>query len=86
MDKVLYSISNKKFGCNEEYSFLIETIRQYLENPLSLEIENSMTFEDLLIKDFCMYSIDKFNKYLKKSVEYKANISIHECSQNTYYQ
>jgi len=52
MDKVLYSISNKKFGCNEEYSFLIETIRQYLENPLSLEIENSMTFEDLLIKEY----------------------------------
>jgi hypothetical protein len=75
LDKVLYSISkNKNFGCDAEYSFLLETTRRYLENPTSFVIENSMTFDDFLIKEFCMYFIDKYNKDLKTSVEIKASI------------
>jgi hypothetical protein len=50
-----HSIFNnqQKIGYDADYDVLLESIRQYLINPTAYVAEQLMTFEDLLIKEFC---------------------------------
>jgi hypothetical protein len=48
---ILYAITSKKIGYDAEYDFLLETIWQYLINPMAYYAEQSLPFKDLLIRN-----------------------------------
>jgi hypothetical protein len=61
MDKVLYAIKNRILGQDVCYNMLLETLKGYLENPSDFTFEQGMPFEELLVKEYCEFHMDKKN-------------------------
>jgi hypothetical protein len=76
MDNILYAITSKKIGYDAEYDFLLETIWQYLINPMAYYAVQPLPFKDLLLKEYSMHLIYKLNEDLGKRKMNKSEVII----------
>jgi hypothetical protein len=60
-DKVLYAIKKRIFGHNVCYNMLLATIKGYLENTDAFNFEQDMQFDNIIIKEYCEYQMEKKN-------------------------
>jgi hypothetical protein len=63
MDKVLYSLGNKTLGYDAEYCFFLQTILAFLKSSDLFKIAAGMSFEDFMVKEYCIHLINRFFSY-----------------------